>query len=128
VNDLQQQHRGQDSVAGRGVMQIDDVATLLASERVAPFFHCSEHGAIADISHDNSDTVSLHRAVKSEVGHTRDNDRVESESSTRLKIERHQRDETIAIYHAAGFVDGDDAIAVTVEGNADLSDFRAQPR
>jgi hypothetical protein len=46
---LEQVERGEDAVAGGGVVAHDHVAGLLAAERVAAGLHRLEHVAVADL-------------------------------------------------------------------------------
>ena len=62
---------GEDAVAGRAVVEHDDVAGLLAAERVPARAHLLEHVAVADRGLAHLDALALHRLEQAEVAHDR---------------------------------------------------------
>src|SRR6266536_3082839 len=66
-----EKQRGGEAVAGDVVLQVDDVARLLAAEEPALPAKGLEHVAVADLGGDEPDPALLGKAVKPEVRHLR---------------------------------------------------------
>ena len=111
------QRRG-DAVAGGDEAGVDDVARLLAAERPAALAQLVEHVAVADLGHRDLDPGLLHRLVEAVVAHHGDGDAAAELAAARHPARR-QGDQLVAVVRAAGAVDGEHAVAVAVEGEAD---------
>ena len=61
-----------------------------------------------------------HRQPEAEVGHHRHDDRVVGSRPRRAHVDGADRDHVVAVDDAAGLVDGDQPVAVAVEGEADV--------
>ena len=57
-------------------MRIDDVPTLLSTDRVVAGVERLEHRTVADGGRDDVDAGGAHRLVETEVAHDRDDHRV----------------------------------------------------
>ena len=111
------QRRG-DAVAGGDDAGVDDVARLLAAERPAALAQLVEHVAVADAGHGDLDPGLLHRLVEAVVAHHGDGDAA-GQLAAPGHPARDQGDQLVAVVAATAAVDGEDAIAVAVEGEAD---------
>ena len=73
-----------------------------------------EHVAVADVRGHDADPPLGHQPVKAEVRHHGDHDRVD------LKVEREDREDLVAVHRLAVAVHGEHAVAVSVEGHAEI--------
>ena len=68
LHDRGELQRGDEAVAGRVVLEEDDVARLLAAEHRARRLQLLEHVAVADLGLDDVDAALAHRDLEAEVG------------------------------------------------------------
>ena len=90
------------------------MSRLLAAELATLAVQRVEDVAVADVGGDDADAVVVHQPVEAEVGHHRDRDEVDAER------EREHRQQLVAVERRAGGVDGEHAVAVAVEGEAEV--------
>ena len=79
---------GEHAVAGGAVVEHDDVARLLAAERVAAGPHLLEHVAVAHRGLQHVDALALHRLEQPEVAHDRGDEGVVRERAALLAARR----------------------------------------
>ncbi len=110
----------QQAVAGRGVVAHDDVAGLLAAERVAALVHRLEHVAVADGGLEHADALPAIARCRPRLLMTVAT-RVSSLRLTAL-LHRHgdDRHDLVAVDDLAGGVHGEAAVGVAVVGDADV--------
>jgi hypothetical protein len=94
--------------------QLDDVPGLLAAEGPAALAQLLEHVAVADPGDGTSMPAVPHGLLEAVVGHDGDRDPVDLEMGGR---ERYQ---LVAVDDGAGAVDREHAVAVAVEGEAEV--------
>src|SRR6266508_3711554 len=109
-----EQECGDEPVAGDVAVQIDDVARLLPAKNRPRRAQRLDHIAIADVSDVRLDLALLHQLVEPEVRHRSHRHRVDSER------EGEDGDDLIAVDGAAVPVNGEHAIAVAVESDAQV--------
>src|SRR3954451_15075466 len=120
VEGLERQQRARDAVAGGREAELDDVARLLAAEHPAAVAQLLEHVAVADLRRRDLDAGLLHRRVEAVVRHHRHGDPIARETAGAAQVQRGEGDELVAVDDGAGAVDGEDAVAVAVEGEPDV--------
>ena len=96
------------------VLQVDDVARLLAAEEPALAAQRLEHVAVSDLRRDQTDPALLGEAVEAEVRHLRDRDQVDAEMLGQ------DREDLIAVDRSAVCVDRKHPVAVAVEGDPEV--------
>ena len=109
-----EEQRGGQPVAGHVAVEADQMTGLLAAQDGVLPPKRLEHVAVADVRGDDADPVVGHQPVEAEVGHHGDNDRVD------LKVEREDREDLVAVDDPAVAVHGEHAVAVSVEGHAEI--------
>lgn len=92
---------------------------LLAAERPPPGAQLLEDVAVADLRDRDLDPRLAHRRVEAVVRHHRDRDAT-PEPAGGAQVQRRQRDELVAVDDLPGAVDGEHAVAVPVESEADV--------
>ncbi len=117
---LQREQRAGDAVAGGPEAQIDDVAGLLAAQRPAAAAELVEHVAVADGGHRHLHAGLAHRGVEAVVRHHRDRDAAAGQAIAAMEVQRGQRHQLVAVDDLTGAVDGQDPVAVAVEGERHL--------
>ena len=105
---------GDEAVAGDVAVEPDQVPGLLAAEQRALPPERLEHVAVADVGGVDADPALVHQAVEAEVRHHGDRDRLDAE------VEREHGDDLVAVDRLAALVDGEHAVAVAVEGDAEV--------
>ena len=73
-----------------------------------------EHVPVADVRRHDAHAALLHQTVEAEVRHARDRDEIDAE------VQREDRDDLVAVHHRAVAVDREHAVAVTIEGDAEI--------
>ena len=81
---------------------------LLAPERL-------EHVAVADVGGDDANAVLAHELVEAEVGHLGDRHQIDAE------VQGQDGEDLIAVDRLAGGGHGQHAVAVAVEGDAEVA-------
>ena len=92
---------------------------LLAAERPAALAQLLEHVAVADRRRGDLDPGVAHRGVEAVVRHHRDGDAVAGQAPGVAQVQRGERDQLVAVDDRARAVDGEHAVAVAVEGEAE---------
>ena len=95
-------------------VEVDHVTGLLAAEQPALAAQRLEHVPVADVGREHADAALAHQPVEAEVRHRRHGDQVDAES------EREDRDDLVAVDRRAVLVDREHAVAVAVEGDAEV--------
>ena len=113
-------HGAAQTVAGRGLVAEDQVTRLLAAQAVAAGVHGFEHRAIPDRGLHQVDSRRGHRPAQAQVGHHGDDERVADQQTSLGEIHGEQRHLAIAVDEAAVAVDGDQPVAVSVEGKTQV--------
>ena len=88
---------------------------LLAAEHAALALQRLEDVAVADVRGDDADAALLHQPVEAEIRHLGDGDEVDAE------VERKHGDDRVTVDRLAALVHGQHAIAVPVEGDAEVA-------
>ena len=96
----------------------DHVPALLAAERIAAALQLLEHVPVADGGLDDLDPGFGHRQPEAEVRHHRDDDGVVAQQAPRAHVDRADGDHVVAVDDPTALVDGDQPVAVAVEGEA----------
>src|SRR6185437_16094572 len=109
-----------DAVAGRGLVEADDVAGGLAAEDAAPLTQEAEHVAVADLGTLELDAALAKGDLEAEVGH-HGADHGTPQGAVALACMGDDEQELIAVEDAAEMIDHDEAIAVAVEREAHVS-------
>ena len=126
-HDVEQVQSGENAVAGGRKVAQDDVARLLAAERVAALGQRLEHVAVAHVGLDHLDAVLGHGQAEPEVRHHGDHDGVAVKLSPGPPVERAHRHDLVAVHQRAGVVDGQHPVGITVEGETDIGAARPRP-
>ena len=120
VHEREDLERGEDAVAGGVMLAEDDVARRLAAELRAGPRHLLPDVAVPHLRATELDPRAPEERFERTVRHHRaDHDRRVQLVVSR-EVARGEREHDVAIMDAAGRVDGDDAIAVAIEGEADV--------
>src|SRR5205085_8508344 len=101
-------------VAGDVILQVDDVARLLAAEQTGVLAQSLEDVAVADVGRDQPDSALLGEAVEAEVRHLRDGDELDAE------VVGEDGEDLVTVERGAVRVDGEHPIAVAVEGDVEI--------
>ena len=109
-----EEKRGSKPVAGDVIPQVDDVARLLASQHAAVLAERLEHVPVADVGRDHADPALAHQPVEAEIRHHGDGDQID------LQVEGEDRQDLVAVDRLAFGIDREHAIAVAVEGDAEV--------
>src|SRR5437868_6751552 len=109
-----EEHRGGEPVAGDVILEIDDVAGLLAAKEAALSAEGLEHVTVTDVGREQADPSLLGESVEAEVRHLRHRHDVD------VEVIGEDREDLIAIDRSAVGVDGKHAVAVSVESDAEV--------
>src|SRR5882757_223558 len=112
--------RGDEAVAGGGIVGQDDMARRLAAEIVALLQHLLEHVAVADRRAHHADALAFEEAFEPEIGHHGGDDTGLGETAVFLPALRDHSQKLVAVDHMAALVDQDDAIGIAIERDADI--------
>ena len=124
---LEREQRAGDAVAGAVEAHVDDVPGLLAAEHPAALAQRLQHVAVPDVGRGDVDLGVAHRGVEAVVGHHGHRDPAAGEAAGALEVQRRERHQLVAVDDLAGAVDGEHAVAVAVEGEADRVTAGAHP-
>ena len=113
--------RGQDPVAGRGVIEEDDVPGLLAAEVVSARAHLVDDIPVADRRADHPPSCSADRAVEPEVAHHGRDEGIVPQRPLPEHPRRAKRHHGVAVDNRPPLVYQDHAVRVPVEADADVS-------
>ena len=117
AHDREHLQPGHERVASRGLVQQQDVARGLATQRYRRIRAACQDIAIADLRAFELDALLAQRHFESEVAHHRPDHRTLQRSGA-LARSRDDVDELVAIDDAAKAIDHDEPIAVAVERDA----------
>ena len=113
---VEQLHRREQPVARGGQIGEDHVPTLLTAQAQVLVGQRLEHIAIAHRDLEDLDPVLLHPQPEAEVRHHGGDDRVLGQPAVVAPIDRHDRDDLVAVDQSAIGIDRQHAVGVTVEG------------
>ncbi len=108
------------AVAGRAVVEHEEVPGLLSAEGVTVGEHLLEHVPVADGRLHGADVVAVHRQAQTEVRHHRGHERVPLELAELLEPDREDAHELVAVDDASERVHGQAPVGVSVEGDAEV--------
>src|SRR5205085_5674074 len=111
---------GEDPIARRRELPEDDVARRLAAELGLPPLQLLPDVAVADLRADEPDAIAGERRFEAAVRHDRADDELRVELPVLREVPGREGEDEVAVEDGAGAVDGHDAVAVTVEGEADV--------
>ena len=117
-----QLERGGEPVAGDVVAEQDHVTRLLSAEHAALAVQRLEHVAVADIGRHDANPAVGHQRVEAQVRHRGDRDLVDAE------LESEDGDDLVAVHDLTMLVDGEQAVAVAVEGDPEVEPLRRHER
>src|SRR5581483_4297510 len=103
-----------EAVACDVVVEVDDVARLLAAEDGVLAVERLEHVAVADRGGDDADRVLAHQRVEAVIRHLGDGDHVDAE------VQREDGEDLVAVERLAALVDCEHTVAVAVEGDPEV--------
>src|SRR5436190_20466922 len=112
--------RGEQPVAGRGVIGQNDVARRLAPDVEAVRTHVFEHVAVADRRARERHLQLPEITLEPEIGHDGRDDARLGQAAVRLPALRDHRQQLVAIDDVPALVDDEHAVAITVERDADI--------
>jgi hypothetical protein len=118
VDDVEQQERGEQAVAGGGAAGEDDVAGLFAAEGCAGGEHLLEDVLVADGGAEHLDLGALERGFEAHVGHGGGDDGGVGEQAAGGEVAGGEQQDGVAVDDFAGFVGEEGAVGVAVEGDA----------
>ena len=113
-------HRGDKSVAGRGVVAEHDMAGLFAAdiEPVCP--HVLDDVAVAHLRADEIQPEALDIFFKTEVGHHRRHHAAAAQTACRVPRFGDRRHQLVAVQQPAGFVGDQNPVGIAVERDPDI--------
>ena len=114
LDGVAEQERGGEPVSRDVVAEADHVAGLLAAEHAVLTAERLEHVAVSDLGRDDSDPAFLHQPVEAEVRHHGHRDEIDPE------VEREHGQDLVAVDLVPVSVHGEHAVAVAVEGDAEV--------
>ena len=120
VDGVAQDDPGEQPVAGRGEVAEDDVAALLAAQRVAAGGERLEHVAVADGGLDDLDAGRLHAEPEAEVRHHGHHHGAVAQQPGGVAVDGEDADDVVAVDEPAGVVDGEQPVGVAVEGQPEV--------
>ncbi len=123
--DVQDLQRRDDAVAAGGVLADDDVAALLAAEAGAREEHRVEDVAVAHVVSHHAATGRLDDRGQAAVGEDADDDGLLGKRAAVEPIEGDDAQQLVAIDDRAALIDGDAAVGVAIEAEADVRPPRA---
>src|SRR6267154_869212 len=111
------------AVAGRAVVEKNNVAGLLATENISATKHFLENVAIANGGTGQRNIFAGKNALEAQVGHGGSNDAVAFELILRFEVARDGKKHTVAIHDFSRFADKERPISVTVESHSETGLF-----
>ena len=118
VDDVEQQERGEEAVAGGGAAGEDDVAGLFAAEGGAGGEHLLEDVLVADGGAEHLDAAALEGGFEAHVGHGGGDDGGVGEEAEGLEVAGGEQEDGVAVDDVAVLVGEEGAVGVAVEGDA----------
>ena len=118
VDDVEDQQRGEEAVAGGGAGGEEDVAGLLAAERGAGVAHLFEDVLVADGGAEHADAGAGEGGFEAHVGHGGGDDEVVGELAAGLEVAGAGEHDGVAVDDVAVLVGEEGAVGVAVEGDA----------
>ena len=93
---------------------------MFAAHVVAPGAHCLEDIAVTHLGTDQVEALAVEEAFKAKVGHDGGNDPAPTQLSARGKLAANQGHDLVTIDGLALFIDHDQPVGITIQGNADV--------
>ena len=109
---------GEQTVAGRGVIEKNDVAGLFAAEVPAAAQHFLEHVAVPDGNAREAQAFFLERALKAQVGHGRADHAATAQLPGGFQISRDGQQHAVAVHVQPAAAHEHGAVGVAVKGHA----------
>src|SRR5439155_12853150 len=119
TRDAEQRQRGEDAVAGGRVIGKQQVPGLLTAEVRAPALHLLVNVPVADLRLHDLDPLGRQRFVEPEIRHDGGDDAVALEAATPRHVASRDGERIVPVADLPEMIDGDQAIAVAVEREAD---------
>ena len=116
----EQLQRGDDAVAGGLVVEEDEVAGCFTADHGTFLLHHLEHVAVADFAGARFDADFFERGEKAEVTHDGGDEQVVFEEAEFLVVLAADGHDVVAGDFLAVFIDGNHAVAIAIEGEADV--------
>src|ERR1700730_5995529 len=110
---------GEQAVAGRRIVEENNVAGLLTAENVAAAQHFFEDVAIAVGSAGERDAFARKDPLEAEIGHGGCHHAAAVQFSLRLQIAGRGQEHSIAVHESPRFANEQGAIGIAVEGHAE---------
>src|SRR5882762_503516 len=107
------------AVAGRAVLEKNDVAGLLASQNVAAAKHFFQNISIADSGAGQRDIFAGKNGLETQGGHGGSDDAVTYELILRFEKTRGGKKHAVAIHNFPGLADEERAVGVTIKGHTE---------
>ena len=119
-DEVEDDQRGEEAVAGGGQMGKEDVAGLLAAEGGVVLLHHLQHVAVADGGAQHADAGALERGFQAHVGHGGGDDEVVGEHAAVFQVAGADQQDGVAVDDVAAGAGEHAAVGVAVEGEADV--------
>ena len=119
VDDVEDEERGEEAVAGGAAAGEDDVAGLLAAEGCAGGEHLLEDVFVAYGGAEHFDAAAFEGGFEAHVGHGGGDDGVVGEEAEGLQVAGGEEEDGVAVDYVAVLVGEEGAVGVAVEGDAD---------
>ena len=107
------------TVAGRAVVEKNNVAGLFATENISAAKHFLENVAIANGGTCQRNVFAGKNALEAQVGHGGSDDAVAFEFILRFEVARDGKKHTVAVHDFSRFTDEERTVSVTVESNSE---------
>jgi hypothetical protein len=118
VDDVEEEERGEDAVAGGGAAGEDDVAGLFAAEGCAGGEHLLEDVLVADGGAEHLDLAALEGGFEAHVGHGGGDYGVVGEQVEGFEVAGGEEEDRVSVDDFAVFVGEEGSVGVSVEGDA----------
>ena len=112
--------RGDDPIAGRHVIVQHDMAGLLAAQIETVLAHMFDHVAVADRRANEVELQTLKVPLETEIRHHRRHDAAAIQLTVAMPSRCDERHDLVAVQLAPLLVDGNEAIAIPIERDADV--------
>ena len=120
LDDGEHLQRGNQAVAGRGIIRQDNVAGLFATDIVTARAHALEHIAVADRRAHQLQANAAEIALEAEIGHHGGDDAGLAETAVFLPACGDDGEQLVAVDDLAVLVDDHHAVGVAIERDADI--------
>ena len=120
AHDFKHAQRGEQAVAGGGMLQKNNVAGLLAAEHAAAPQHLLKHILVADRRARHFNAVYGERLFESEVGHDGRDYKIARQFPGAFQAGAREKADRVAIDHLAALGDEERAVGVAIERDAQM--------